>query len=73
MTTPLVAPLIPPRARPGARERGRPVTPRCLPVAAATDVPAVPDDVVYGAGRIDSSGPIADRAITSVPGWQPRG
>jgi hypothetical protein len=70
MTAPLIAPLIPPRARPGGREHGRPGTARCLPVAAAPDVPAVPDDVLYGFGRMDESGRVADRAMTSALGWQ---
>ena len=71
MTAPLIAPLIPPRARPGARPHGRPATPRRLPVAVAPEVPAVPDDVLYGFGRMDSSGRVADRAMTSALGWQP--
>lgn len=71
MTSPLIAPLIPPRARPGGRERGRPGTVRRLPVAAVPAIPAVPDDVVYGLGRIDASGRVADRAITSALGWRP--
>ena len=71
MTTPLIAPLIPPRTRPGAREHGRPGTARRLPVAVTPEVPAVPDDVLYGTGRIDESGRVADRAITSALGWQP--
>jgi bifunctional DNA-binding transcriptional regulator/antitoxin component of YhaV-PrlF toxin-antitoxin module len=71
MTAPLIAPLIPPRARPGAREHGRAAPVRRLPVAAAPEVPAVPDDVVYGFGRMDESGRVADRAMTGVLGWQP--
>ena len=71
MTAPLIAPLIPPRARPGAREHGKTATARRLPVASAPEVPAVPDDVVYGFGRMDESGRVADRAMTSVLGWQP--
>ena len=71
MTTPLIAPLIPPRTRPGGREHGRPGTIRRLPVAAAPQVRAVPDDVVYGFGRIDESGRVADRAMTSALGWRP--
>ena len=71
MTAPLIAPLIPPRARPGSREHGRPNTARRLPVA-APEVPAVPDDVVYGFGRMDESGRVADRAITGGLGWQAR-
>ena len=71
MTAPVIAPLIPPRARPGAREHGRPAAARRLPVAAAPEVPAVPDDMVYGTGRIDESGRVADRAMTGALGWQP--
>jgi len=71
MTAPLIAPLIPRRARPGGREHGRTGTTRRLPVAAMPDVPAVPDDVVYGFGRMDESGRVADRAMTSALGWQP--
>ena len=49
---------------------GRP-RPAACPVAAAPKVPAVPDDVVYGSGRMDESGRVADRAMTSALGWQP--
>ena len=71
MTAPLIAPLIPPRTRPGGREHGRPGTARRLPVAASPEVPTVPDDVLYGFGRMDESGRVADRAMTSALGWQP--
>jgi bifunctional DNA-binding transcriptional regulator/antitoxin component of YhaV-PrlF toxin-antitoxin module len=71
MTTPLIAPLIPPRGRPGGREHGRLGTARRLPLAATPEIPEVPDDVVYGTGRIDESGRVADRAMTSALGWQP--
>ena len=71
MTTPVIAPLIPPRARLSRSELGWPGPARRLPVAAAPEIPAVPDDVVYGFGRMDSSGRVADRAMTSVLGWQP--
>ena len=71
MTAPLIAPLIPPRGRRGAQEHGKPTTARRLPVAAAPEVPAVPDDVLYGFGRMDESGRVADRAMISVLGWQP--
>jgi hypothetical protein len=33
-------------------------------------IPAAPEDVVYGFGRIDASGRVADRAVTSVLGWR---
>jgi len=70
MTAPLIAPLIPPRARPGAREHGKPGPVRRLPMAVAPEVPAVPGDVVYGTGRMDGSGRVGDRGMTSVLGWQ---
>jgi AbrB family looped-hinge helix DNA binding protein len=41
-----------------------------LPVASVPVIPAGPEDVVYGLGRIDASGRVADRAVTSVLGWR---
>jgi hypothetical protein len=70
MTAPLIAPLIPPRARPGPPERGKTAAAGRLPVTAAPEVPAVPDDVVYGFGRMDESGRVAERTMISVLGWQ---
>jgi hypothetical protein len=32
-------------------------------------MPSVPDDVVYGIGRVDASGRIADRSVTGALGW----
>ena len=74
MTAPLIAPLVPPRARPGAREHVRLPTARRLPVTAAPDVPdvpAVPDDMLHGFGRMDESGRVAARAMTTALGWRP--
>jgi hypothetical protein len=71
MTTLLIAPLIPPSVRPSARGRGRAGTARTLPVAVVPVIPVAPDDVLYGFGRIDASGRVADRAATSALGWQP--
>ena len=31
----------------------------------------MPEDVLYGFGRIDASGRVADRAFTSALGWRP--
>ena len=41
------------------------------PIAATPEVPAVPHDVMYGTSRMDESGRVADRAMTSALGWQP--
>ncbi len=40
-------------------------------MAAAPEVPAVPEDVLYGFGRMDESGRVADRAMTGALGWRP--
>ncbi len=69
--TALIAPIIPSSARPPARGATRASPGRRLPVAAVPAVPAAPDDVVYGFGRIDASGRVADRAMTSALGWRP--
>ena len=45
--------------------------PRRLPIAAVPEVPAVPDDVLYGFGRMDEWGRVADRAMIAALGWQP--
>lgn len=69
MTARLIAPVIPSPIRSAARSRGGLGTVRCLPAAAAPVVPVVPDGVLYGFGRIDSSGRVADRAVTAALGW----
>ena len=71
MTAQTIAPLIPPRAWPGGRENSRPAVARRLPVAGVPEVPAVPDDVLYGFGRMDEWGRVADRAMIAALGWQP--
>jgi hypothetical protein len=58
-------------AWPGVRTRTKTGPVRRLPLATGPEVPAAADDVVYGFGRIDASGPVADRAITGALGWQP--
>ncbi len=70
MTARLIAPVIPPSSRPSVRGHGRAGAPRRLPVAAVPVIPAAADDVLYGFGRIDASGRVADRAITSALGWR---
>lgn len=43
---------------------------RPLPLARPVPAPPAPEDVVYGIGRIDSSGRIADRTVTTALGWR---
>jgi hypothetical protein len=71
MTTRIIAPLIPPRARPGNQKHGRLGAARRLPLANVPAIPIVPGDVVYGFGRMDEWGRVADRAMTGMLGWQP--
>ena len=71
MTAQLIAPVIPSRAvlLPAGGKTG-PV--RRLPLAAAAaEAPALPDEVVYGFGRMDVSGRVGDQAVVGVLGWQP--
>ncbi len=71
MTRGPVAPVIPPGTRAARRGLGtaaRRATP--LPLASSpSGSPGLPAGVVYGTGRIDTSGRITDRTITSVLGW----
>jgi hypothetical protein len=63
MTAPLIAPSFPRVARPGGREHGPPGPAwRAPPVRWPARRPS--RDVVYGFGRIDASGRVADRAMT---------
>ena len=68
MTAQPLAPVIPSSVVPAGRQRARSAG-RPLPLASPAAVPPVPEDVVYGIGRIDASGRIADRAVTSALGW----
>ena len=70
MTAPLLTPLIPSSRVPEARQRPGSATGRPLPLAHPEPVPPAPEDVVYGLGRIDSSGRIADRTVTTALGWR---
>jgi hypothetical protein len=71
MTSALIAPVIPPRAVPWSRPRGRPGIAGTLPLAVVSpeQAPALAADVVYGLGRIDASGRVADRTVTCALGW----
>jgi len=66
-----IAPVIPSRARAAARAGGRAASVRRLPLAAAPEIPVVPDEVVYGFGRMDVAGRVGDRAMVGVLGWRP--
>ncbi len=71
MTGRIVAPVIPPSGERPVRGQGtaRPV--RCLPLAAAPAGPAAfPGDVMYGLGRVDSSGRVGDRSVVAALGWR---
>jgi len=71
VTAPLIAPVIPSgspaRRGPGLPGRARAASP--LPLARPPGSPPVLCDVVYGIGRIDASGRVAERAIAAALGW----
>ncbi len=72
MTASLIAPVIP-SARPAHRGRGMPGQMRAvspLPLVSSPDTPPTQRDVVYGIGRIDAYGRVADRTITYALGWR---
>ncbi len=70
MTGRPLAPVIPSSAVPAGRQRARAAGGRPLLLARPAPPPSAPEDVVYGIGRIDSSGRIADRAVISALGWR---
>jgi hypothetical protein len=67
VTAPPLAPVIPSSAVPGGRRRAGPGAGLPLPLARLAR--SAPGDVVYGLGRIDSSGRICDQAIVTALGW----
>ena len=69
MTAQPLAPVIPSSGAAASRRRARPTAVRPLPLARPVPVPSVPEDVVYGIARIDSSGRICERAIIAALGW----
>jgi hypothetical protein len=70
VTAPLITPLIPSSSHRQARGQGTTGQARRLPVATVPVTPAVPGDVLYGLGRIDASGRVADREVIGALGWQ---
>jgi hypothetical protein len=65
MTSRPVSPVIP-GASPGRRQQGKPGAGHPIPLA---NPPGQPD-VVYGFGRIDASGRVADQATIAALGWR---
>ena len=65
-----LAPVILSSAVPAARQRARSAAGRRLPLAQSAPVPSLPEDVVYGIGRIDASGRVADQGVLTALGWQ---
>jgi hypothetical protein len=65
MTSRPVAPVIP-GASPGRRRQGQSGAGRPMPLARPPGRP----EVVYGFGRIDASGRVADRATIAALGWR---
>nr|CEL13515.1 hypothetical protein [Kibdelosporangium sp. MJ126-NF4] len=69
-----MAPVIPwSTGTPSSRstDPARTRTARTLPLAVPPPPPIPPPvDVIYGMGRIDASGRVADRGVTQALGWQ---
>jgi hypothetical protein len=65
MTAQPVPPVIP-GSRRGHRRESKPGAGRPMPLASLPDRPAV----VYGFGRIDASGRVADRVTIATLGWR---
>ena len=70
MTAEPIAPVIPSPGRVAGTPRVRPAAVRPLPMAGPAAALSVPADVVYGTGRIDASGRVADQAISCALGWR---
>ena len=70
MTARPLAPVIPSSAVSSVRQRARSAAGRRLPLAVSAPVPSLPEDTVYGIGRIDASGRIADQGILTAMGWR---
>ena len=70
MSAPLIAPVIPSTARPVGHGGSRAGAARRLPLASSPASPPPLGDVIYGIGRIDASGRIADRTVICALGWR---
>jgi hypothetical protein len=65
-----ISPVIPSSARPSAGGRRTAGAGRRLPVAVVPVIPAAPQGVLYGFGRMDVAGRVADRAVIGALGWR---
>jgi bifunctional DNA-binding transcriptional regulator/antitoxin component of YhaV-PrlF toxin-antitoxin module len=70
VTSQLIAPVIPSPSRLAGPPRVGPSAVRPLPMAGPAAALSVPADVVYGTGRIDASGRVADQAVSCALGWR---
>ena len=70
MTAQPIAPVIPSPGRQADTPRVRPAAVRPLPMAGPAAALSVPAEVVYGTGRIDASGRVADQAVSCALGWR---
>jgi hypothetical protein len=70
VTTQPIAPVIPSPGRVTGTPRVRPAAVHPLPMAGPAAALSVPADVVYGTGRIDTSGRVTDQAISCALGWR---
>jgi hypothetical protein len=70
MTAQPLAPVIPSSAVTAGRQRAKSAAGRPLPLARPVPAPSLPEHVVFGIGRIDASGRIADRTVISALGWR---
>ena len=69
MTAQPLAPVIPSSGVPASKQRARSAAARRLPLARPVPVSSMPEDVVYGIARMDSSGRICERAVIAALGW----
>jgi len=65
-----IVPVIPSPGRVAGAPRVTPPVVRPLPMAGPAAALSVPAGVVYGTGRIDASGRVADQAIGRALGWR---
>jgi len=59
-------PAVVPSSGPGRHRQGKSGAGRPMPLASPPDLP----DAIYGFGRIDASGRVADRITIAALGWQ---